>query len=116
MLDILVFAILLAAQPVAFVGYVVAGVAARSVLHAIGYAIAWAAAMQLFVVFTSGGFGAPDALALQLALRAVGSVVLTLGIYVLNRAMRGGQGNGPRPGGKNRTPPPQKPPHLRRVK
>ena len=116
MLDILISAILLAAQPVAFVGYVVAGVAARSVLHAIGYAIAWAVAMQLFIVVTSGGFGAPDVLVVQLVMRTVGSVVLTLGVYLLNRAMRGGPGGGPRPGGKSGTPPPKKPPHLRRIK
>ena len=118
MIEILVAAIALAAQPVALVGYIMLGVWARSWLHAVGFAVAWALAMQLFVIVT-GSFADPLAVAIQFGLRAAGAVVLTLAIYLLYRVLRGGGGAGPGRrggggGGDDRQQ--QRPTHLRRVK
>ena len=126
MIELFVAAIGFAAQPIALVGYIVLGVYARTFLHAIGYAAAWALAMQLFVTVTGGrGLGDPVHLAVQFGLRAVGAIVLTLGIYLLYRALRGGSGSGS--GGRgsggrgsggsgNDAAPPKRPSHLRRIK
>ena len=116
MIELLVAAIALAAQPVALVGYIMLGVWARTWFHAIGYAAAWALAMQLFVLVT-GGFADPFAIAVQFGLRAAGAVVLTLAIYLLYRALRGGGTAGPgRRGGGRDDRRPQQPTRLRRVK
>lgn len=117
--DLLIAAITLAGHPVALVGYIALGVWARSALHAIGYALAWAAAMQLFVTVTEPGMADPAAIAVRLGLRAAGSAVLTLGIFLLYRALRGGSGGRPRggQGGRgNGAPPRRRSSHLRRVK
>ena len=116
MIDLLIVAIEFSAQPAALVGYIVLGVYARTFFHALGYAVVWALAMQLFVTVTgSAGLVDPVSLGIQFGLRAAGSAVLTLGIYLLYRAMRGSSGG--KSGGKgDRSTPPKRPTHLRRVK
>jgi hypothetical protein len=120
-METLLFAALeLAARPVALIGYILLGVWARSALRAVGYAVAWAFALQLFATVTGAGFGSdPAALAVQLGLRAAGAVVLTLAVFLLYRALRHGAGPNPGSGSSGRgggKAMPDRPRHLRRVK
>lgn len=117
MIDLILGAIALAAQPVALVGYIVLGVWARNIWQAAGYAAGWAVAMQLFVTLTGGSFAGPTLFAGQLALRLIGAVVLTLAIYLLYRVLRGGGAQrGPGGGSGGGSGKSKRPGHLRRVK
>jgi hypothetical protein len=113
MLDFVLVAVSLAAQPLAFFGCLALGVVARSVGQAVFYAAGWAVAMQLFATFTGVGFADPSGLIVQFALRLAGAVIVALAVHLIYRIMRGS-----RPGGGLRgdDAPPKRPTHLRRVK
>lgn len=119
MVDILVYALDLTANPFALAGYIGLGVYATNTWRAFKYAVLWGLAIQIFVV----ALGKADilnlqGLAIQTGLRLVGALIVTMGVYYLYRAMRrgdGGSGNGgPSGGGPKKAPPKAK--HLRRVK
>lgn len=114
MLDFVLVAVSLAAQPVAFFGCLALGVVARNVGQAVGYAAGWAVVMQLFVTFTGVGFANPSGLLVEFGLRLAGALIVALAIHLISRAMRGSRtGSGGSGGG---TAPPKRPTHLRRVK
>lgn len=114
MLSYLNLALELTASPVALAGYIGLGVYATTTWRAIKYAFLWGLAVQIFALALGRvSFLDLQGLVAQTALRLVGALIVTMGVYYLYRFMRRNS-KGPRDGG----PPPRdrKPPHLRRVK
>jgi putative Mn2+ efflux pump MntP len=116
MLSYLNLALELTASPVALAGYIGLGVYATSTWRAIKYALLWGLAVQIFALALGKvSFLDMQGLVAQTALRLIGALIVTMGVYYLYRFMRGRSGGkGPQDGG----PPSQerKPPHLRRVR
>lgn len=121
MTDFLVLALSLTTNPFALVGYIGLGVFATSTWRAFKYAILWGLTIQIFsLALGKTSFLDLGDLALLTALRLVGALIVTLGVYYLYRAMRGGSGqgpSGPHSGGADDAQPKKRSaPHLRRVK
>lgn len=116
MLDFLALALSQNTNPFALAGYIGLGVYATSTWRAFKYGLLWGLTIQIFVL----ALGKTDildlqGLALQTALRLVGALIITMGVYYLYRMMgrRGGPGA---PGGDQDPKVKKKPPHLRSVK
>jgi len=120
MTEFLVLALSLTTNPFALVGYIGLGVFATSTWRAFKYAILWGLTIQIFsLALGKTSFLDLGDLALLTVLRLVGALIVTLGVFYLYRAMRGGQGQGPSgpSGGVDDKPAEKrKAPHLRRVK
>lgn len=116
MLSYLNLALELTASPIALAGYIGLGVYATTPWRAFKYAFLWGLAVQIFALALGRvSFLDLQGLIEQTALRLIGALIVTMGVYYLYRFMRrnsGGKGPG------NSVPPKQdrKPPHLRRVK
>lgn len=120
MAEFLVLALDLTANPFALAGYIGLGVISTSTWRAFKYAILWGLTIQIFsLALGKTSFLDLGDLALLTALRLVGALIVTLGVFYLYRAMRGGSGQGPSgPSGRTDQEPPKKrnAPHLRQVK
>jgi hypothetical protein len=122
MIEFLVLAINLAANPFALVGYIGLGVYATSTWRAFKYALLWGLMIQIFALALGKAlFDDMQGLAIQTVLRLVGALIITMGVYYLHRAMsrkggRGSSGPGTGNGSDNSGASRKKPPHLRRVK
>ncbi len=88
MLLLLTTAISLAANPFALIGYIGCGLAANSVWRAIRYGALWGLAVQVFVVSVGNAPLLDAGLPLQTALRLLGAVIITVGVYYLARVLR----------------------------
>ena len=115
-LELITKAIDLAANPFALVGYIGLGVYSQTLWRAVKYGFLWGVAIFIF----SLALGGPqplqfDLLALSFALRLVGAIIITVGVFYLYRMLRRGPGassGGPGRSNGSRKPPPK----LRRVK
>lgn len=123
MVEFLVLALNLTANPFALVGYIGLGVFATSTWRAFKYAVLWGLTIQIFsLALGKTSFLDLGDLALLTALRLLGALIVTLGVFYLYRLMRGGSGQGPSgprgPSGRADGEPNKKrnAPHLRRVK
>ncbi|MBO6781940.1 MAG: hypothetical protein JJ899_01485 [Alphaproteobacteria bacterium] len=115
MVEILTLALALTASPFALVGYIALGVYATTTWRAFKYAIMWGLTIQIFsLALGNTSFLDLGDLAVKTGVRLVGALVVTMGVFYLYRALRGGRGSGP---GPDQTPrEDRKTPHLRRVK
>ena len=114
MVEILNLALALTASPFALAGYIALGVYATTTWRAFKYAILWGLTIQIFALALGRvSFLDLEGLAIQTVLRLFGALIVTMGVFYLYRALRGG-GGAPGAGG----PPGEKrqAPHLRRVK
>lgn len=120
MVEFLVLAISLTANPFALAGYIGLGVFATSSWRAFKYAILWGLTIQIFsLALGKSSFLDLEDMALRTVLRLVGAVIVTMGVYYMYRFMRGRGGQGPSgPSDRVDSDPdkPRKAPHLRRVK
>ena len=120
MVEILLYTLDLTANPFAAAGYIALGVYATNTWRAFKYAVLWGLTIQIFsLALGKTSFLDLGDLALLTVLRLVGALIVTLGVFYLYRAMRGGQGQGPSgPSGGIDDKPAEKrkAPHLRRVK
>jgi hypothetical protein len=112
-LELIVKAIELAANPFALVGYIGLGVYSQTLWQALKYGFLWGVAVFIFTI----ALGNPqplqfDQLAVRLGLHAVGALIITVGMFYLYRMLRSGKGGGPTRTNGSRKPPPK----LRRVK
>ena len=117
MVEILLYTLDLTANPFAAAGYIALGVYATNTWRAFKYAVLWGLTIQIFLV----ALGKTDLLnlqgmAIQTALRLVGALVVTMGVYYLYRTMRRGDGGSGSGGGSRPDKTPRRPTHLRRVK
>lgn len=117
MVEILLYTLDLAANPFAAVGYIALGVYATSTWRAFKYAILWGLTIQIFALaLGKTDFLNLQGLAIQTALRLLGALVVTMGVYYLYRLMRRGDGGSSSGGGNGPRKEPARPSHLRRVK
>ena len=88
-MEILTAALGLAASPIALVGYIGLGVYAARLWQAVKFGLLWGLALQLFAV-ALGRISILDlqAVALTTALRLLGAVLITVGVFYLARALR----------------------------
>ncbi len=89
--DILVLAVRLASEPLAIIGFAWLGIVSKSPLHALRYAALWALTVQVFDISLGRSAFEPEAILFETALRLVGAVIVTLGIYYLARRLRRGK-------------------------
>lgn len=87
-LSILSAAVTLAANPFAMIGYIGFGLAATSVWRAIRYGALWGLAVQVFVVSVGNAPLFDPGLPIEVALRLLGAIIVTVGVYYLARALR----------------------------
>lgn len=129
MLEIVILAVSLAANPFALAGYIGLGVYATTWFRAVRYGFLWGLAVQIFdMALGDTNVLDVEALAVQTGLRLVGAVLITLAVYSLYGLLRGrgdagpgsgpggGPGMGPRGGRDDRGPADRRRAHLRRVK
>ena len=88
-MEIVIAALGLAASPIALVGYIGLGVYAARLWLAIKFGILWGLALQLFAVALGRiSILDPQAIALTTALRLLGAVLITVGVFYLARVVR----------------------------
>ena len=120
MIEFLVLAISLAANPFALVGDIGLGVYATSTWRAFKYALLWGVMIQIFALaLGKAQFDDLQELAIQTLLRLVGALIITMGVYYLHRVinLKGGRGaSGPGTGKDSNKTNRKNPPNLRRVK
>ncbi len=88
-MEIVTAALGLAASPIALVGYIGLGVYAARLWLAIKFGILWGLALQLLAVALGRiSILDPQAIALTTALRLLGAVLITVGVFYLARAVR----------------------------
>ena len=88
-MEIVTAALGLAASPIALVGYIGLGVYAARLWLAIKFGILWGLALQLLAVALGRiSILDPQAIALTTALRLLGAVLITVGVFYLARVVR----------------------------
>ncbi len=87
-LDLLVLALRLAIEPLALIGFAGLGIVSKTPAQALKYAALWTLTVEIFGLGLERGGLAPGPIVAETALRLVGAVILTLGVFYLARRLR----------------------------
>ena len=96
LVELLAAALQIVSQPLALVWFIVLGVVAASGWRAARHGALWAMAVQVFEMALHRSSLAPIPILTETALRLVGVVLISVGVYYLARRLRGPERKRPR--------------------